>query len=172
MDYKYIEQLLEQYWECNTSLEEETILRTFFRQEEIPASLLPYKKLFAYQQSQQEVKLGNDFDAKVLAEIEKPVVKAHRLTWRSRFAPLFKAAAVVAVMLSLGTVAQRAFFAEDKSDYDYEAYKDTYDDPQVAYKEISSALMMVSESINKSQAKELERDSLLQKMNNTGKVME
>ena len=30
MDYKYIEQLLERYWNCETSLEEEQILRSFF----------------------------------------------------------------------------------------------------------------------------------------------
>ena len=29
MDYKYIKQLLERYWVCETSLEEEEILRTF-----------------------------------------------------------------------------------------------------------------------------------------------
>ena len=28
MDYKYIKQLLERYWNCETSLEEEDILRT------------------------------------------------------------------------------------------------------------------------------------------------
>ena len=33
MDYKYIEQLMDRYWECETSLEEEQILRTFFSQE-------------------------------------------------------------------------------------------------------------------------------------------
>ena len=31
MDYKYIEQLLERYWNCETSLEEEQILRAFFQ---------------------------------------------------------------------------------------------------------------------------------------------
>ena len=30
MDYKYIEQLLERYWEGETTLQEEAILRTFF----------------------------------------------------------------------------------------------------------------------------------------------
>ena len=30
MDYKYINQLLDRYWKCETSLEEEEILRTFF----------------------------------------------------------------------------------------------------------------------------------------------
>ena len=32
MDYKYIEQLLERYWNCETSAEEEQILRIFFQQ--------------------------------------------------------------------------------------------------------------------------------------------
>ena len=30
MDYKYIEQLLERYWQCETTLQEENILRAFF----------------------------------------------------------------------------------------------------------------------------------------------
>ena len=30
MDYKYIEQLIERYWECETSQQEEDILRACF----------------------------------------------------------------------------------------------------------------------------------------------
>ena len=46
MDYKYIKQLLERYWNCETSLEEEDILRTFFSQEDIPSELcvMPWQK--------------------------------------------------------------------------------------------------------------------------------
>ena len=54
MDYKYIEQLLERYWKCETSLEEEEILRTFFSQKDVPASLLPYKDLFTYEQTEKK----------------------------------------------------------------------------------------------------------------------
>ena len=54
MDYKYIEQLLERYWNCETSLEEEDILRTFFSQKDIPAELLPYQALFAYGQTEKK----------------------------------------------------------------------------------------------------------------------
>ena len=50
MDYKYIEQLLERYWQCETTLQEESILRSFFSQDEIPAELEQYKALFAMQQ--------------------------------------------------------------------------------------------------------------------------
>lgn len=155
MDYKYIEQLLERYWQCETSLEEESQLRAFFSKEEVPAHLLPYKDLFVYQLVQRETGLGEDFDARILAQIERPVVKAKRLTWTGRFMPLLKAAAVVALMLSLGNVAQHTFFANDALDYNYDAYTDTYDDPEVAYKQVSSALMILSEGINKSQDRNL-----------------
>ena len=70
MDYKYIEQLLERYWECTTSLEEENILRTFFRQKDVPASLLQYKALFTYEQTQKEEEvLGEEFDRKMMTEL-------------------------------------------------------------------------------------------------------
>ena len=103
MDYKYIEQLLERYWACETSMEEEQILRAFFRQKEVPAHLLPYKSLFAYEDAAADLHLGEDFDERILAQVERPSVKARRLPMRRRMMPLFKAAAVVAVMLSLGT---------------------------------------------------------------------
>lgn len=159
MDYKYIEQLLERYWKCETSIEEEQALQSFFSKEVVPDHLLQYKNLFVYQQVQKELKLGVDFDAKVLAIVEAPVVKAKRLTMVSRFMPMLRAASVVAIILTLGSVVQRSFFSDNELDYDYNTYTDTYDDPEVAYKQISSALMMVSEGINKSQSK-LSADSL------------
>ena len=112
MDCKYIEQLLERYWQCETSLEEEAQLRAFFNGSDVPEHMLRYKDLFVYQQLQQEVGLGADFDARVLAEVETPVVKAKRLTLTARFIPLFKAAAVVAVVLSLGNVMQHSFYSD------------------------------------------------------------
>ncbi|CUQ11960.1 hypothetical protein [Bacteroides thetaiotaomicron] len=113
MDYKDIEQLLERYWQCETSVEEESVLRDFFSKEEVPAHLLRYKNLFVYQQVQQEVGLGEDFDARILAQVETPIVKAKRLTLTGRFIPLFKAAAVIAIILSLGNVAQHSFSGDD-----------------------------------------------------------
>lgn len=150
MDYKYIEQLLERYWQCETSPEEEQILRSFFQQKDVPAELLRYKDLFVYQKIQKEIKLGSDFDEKILRQIEKPVVKAKRISFTSRIAPLYKAAAIIAFVMILGGVANRTYLKEDSLDYNYDSYTDTYNDPQVAYKEISSAIMMVSERINKS----------------------
>ena len=49
MDSKYIEQLLERYWQCETSLEDEAELRAFFSGSDVPKHLLRYKDLFVYQ---------------------------------------------------------------------------------------------------------------------------
>jgi hypothetical protein len=111
MDYKYIQQLLERYWEGETSLQEEEILRSFFSQKDIPADLIRYKALFVYeQQEKNEDVLGDDFDEKILSMIEEPApVKARVITMRQRLMPLFKAAAIVAIFLTLGNAAQVPF---------------------------------------------------------------
>ena len=115
MDYKYIEQLLERYWLCETTLEEEQILRTFFSQESVPVRLLPYKDLFTYEQIDVETnKLGDDFDRQMLEMVgEVPPVKARKISMTQRLRPLFKAAAIVAIILTLGNAIQVAMQTEN-----------------------------------------------------------
>ncbi len=161
MDYKYIEQLLERYWQCETSLEEEAILRIFFSQTRIPSHLMPYRQLFVSGKMWQEVKLGEDFEARIMAQIEKDApVKARRITWTRRMMPFYKAVASVAIILTLGDAAQSSFRHEaaGEDDYNYENYQDSYNDPEMAYNQISDALQMVSQSLGETP----EQDSLLQ----------
>ena len=103
MDYKYIEQLLERYWEGETTLQEEAILRTFFNQEDVPAGLMKYKSFFEC--GLQEETLGDDFDARILSSIGQEESKVKMISL-SRLKPLFKAAAVVAILLTIGNAAQ------------------------------------------------------------------
>lgn len=104
MDYKYIEQLMERYWNAETSMEEESILRSFFSQENIPAEMEQWRSLFVAD----EPKLSDDFDARILAMIgeEGQPVKAKEVKLTQRLMPLFKAAAVVAIILTLGGALQ------------------------------------------------------------------
>ena len=97
MDYRYIEQLLERYWRCETTLQEEEILRTFVSQDDIPAGLERYKALFRYEKTEPQTDvLGADFDARMMARIESQrTVKARVIRMPQRLRPLFKAAAVV-----------------------------------------------------------------------------
>lgn len=113
MDYKYINQLLDRYWKCETTLEEERILRTFFSQDSLPEELCKYREIFLYEQTEpQNDTLGSEFDERVLSiigEPERKQVVAVSLTLTQRLMPLFKAAAVVAIILTLGNAAQVPF---------------------------------------------------------------
>ena len=154
MDYKYIEQLLERYWECETTVEEERLLHDFFQQENLPEHLKRFRPLFEYETSEQNVGLGEDFDEKILSKIDEPVVKARHNTLRYRLRPFYRAAAVVAIVFTLGLAAQHSFKNDggDQSEpnYNYATYKDTYTDPQVAYEHVSSALKSVSDGLRAS----------------------
>lgn len=107
MNYKYIEQLVERYFDAETSLEEEQILRSFFSQEDIPAEMQQWAPLFAYKD---ENMLGDDFEARILQQIgetqQTAVVKAKEVKLTQYLMPLFKAAAVVAIILTLGGALQ------------------------------------------------------------------
>ena len=119
MDYKYIQQLLERYWQGETTLQEESILRTFFSQDDLPAELKQYQSLFTCE-LQKEEPLGDDFDARILEMVGEEMPKAKTITLASSLKPLFKAAAIVAIVLTLGNAAQAPW---DRG----------WDDPKEAY---------------------------------------
>ena len=124
MDYKYIEQLLERYWECQTTLEEETILRNFFRQEDVPARLVPYRQFFKEQDEMAREHLSKDFADKMLQMVgedtshnggrqEGNFCKARRLTFVRRLRPFYRAAGLIAILLTIGNAAHQSF-SEDE----------------------------------------------------------
>lgn len=155
MDYKYIEQLLERYWQCETSLEEENILRAFFSQKDVPEELSQYRPLFAYEQkAAQEDVLGDEFDRRILEKTEKATEgRPTRIaTLKQRLMPLFRAAAIVAIIVTLGNAAQFSTMdGNDDENINYSSYKDTFSDPSVAYDKVENALELVSEGITQSQ---------------------
>ena len=120
MDYKYIEQLLDKYFEAQTSLGEEQILRAFFAQEDVPVHLLPYREFFVYQSFGKNAEaLGEDFDEKILGIIgegktdEPHHVVARKVSLNKRLRPLYKAAACVAIVLSIGQAAQMPYYKSE-----------------------------------------------------------
>lgn len=117
MDYRYIEQLLGRYFEAETTLKEEQILKAFFSQddEEMPSELRPYKSLFQAMETGDV--LGDGFDERVMALISdnadgdstrKPS-SARIISISERLRPLLRAAAVVAVVLTLSTAVNQSF---------------------------------------------------------------
>lgn len=137
MDNKHIEQgealaeqqvraLLERYFNAETSLEEESMLRDYFSREDVPADLLPWRELFC---QETECVLGDDFDARILEAIvdEAPVVKAREITLTRRLMPLFKAAAAIAIILTIGGALQAPFDNTWNTPEDYASYQQPLD---------------------------------------------
>ena len=129
MDYKYIEQLLESYFACTTTLQEEQILRSFFSQEDVPGHLAQYADLFNYEASAKEDTLGEDFDERMMALINSAEQKVEVVGPKTEqakpriinlatrhFAPFFKAAAVVAMALTIGRAAEPAIGEQESEE--------------------------------------------------------
>lgn len=106
MNYDYIEQLIDRYFSCQTTLQEEQILRSFFSNEDVPGHLMQYAELFQYENEAKQESLGSDFDERLLSIINKQ--KTVALQPQRRWTPFFRAAAIVAIVLTIGSAADKA----------------------------------------------------------------
>ncbi len=147
MDYKYIEQLLERYFEAETTLKEEQILKAFFEQseEDLPQELRQYRSLFAAMM--QNETLGDDFDERLLQLTEEaPQVKARTISLAQRLKPLFRATAVVAILLTLSNALNQSLSDDDiwinKSDYALEQMEPPTGESVMAYDRLPADTLM------------------------------
>lgn len=69
MDCDRIYMLLNKYWGCSTTIDEERELRHFFTNNAIPSELRPYKVWFSTPEAEKLPLLGDEFDQKILKRI-------------------------------------------------------------------------------------------------------
>ena len=141
-DLKQIEELLEKYYNGDTTLDEERKLHWYFQTHDIPMHLKPDAELFRsnYKRSTEEAspELSEKL-AKLIDEQDKKsrfILTTRSLRWISGIA------ASIIILLSLWIGFGRdSFFNRPK-------FADTYDDPKIAYQETRKALLLVSEKLN------------------------
>lgn len=151
MNYQYIEQLLDRYFDCQTTLQEEHILRAFFAQEDVPEHLAQYAQLFQYEHEAARMTLGADFDRRVLdiiAQKEKPAATAKPATVvqmprRHVLTPFLRAAAIVAGVLTIGGATERALRFEEAEELTPSA---TAVDPYIRKADLPSILPVREDS--------------------------
>jgi hypothetical protein len=143
MDSKQLEQLLEKYWNCDTSLEEEKQLRDLFRGE-VPENLKDTAELFRYFEAQQMKSVGGtDFDTEVIKKMKQNQPRGRSVKMIFNYARI--AAGLIVVVTATYFVRQ-----EVRKAYPPEIV-DTYSDPKLALEETKKALMMISKGFNKAQ---------------------
>lgn len=69
MDYNRIHILLDKYWRCITTVEEERELRNFFSGLVIPPEFRPYQVWFQTPEAEELPPLGNEFDNRIIERI-------------------------------------------------------------------------------------------------------
>lgn len=143
MDYDRINILLDKYWECETSREEEQELRSFFASHQ-DDTWAKEAALFRYfEETRQSGKLGEFFDHRILDEISKEEKSQGKGKQRSLWINIAKVAAVVTILVSAVTVSVLDF--KDKEEQITAI--DTFDDPKKAYEETKKALLLISQSM-------------------------
>lgn len=153
MDSREIGQLLEKYWNCDTSLEEEQMLRNYFNGPAVPDQLKDAAELFRFFESERKRALSENFDHDVMRSMKKTERKtkivslAYRKASMVRWVQVARIAAGVLVMVA-ATYYVRNEVLKSK-DIDTAQVVDTFSDPKDALEETKKALMMISKSFGK-----------------------
>lgn len=145
MDYKEVSTLLDKYWKCETTLEEEAQLREYFRNEDIHGPLKAYAPLFRYYneisglESRTKLILNNNPPAATDINTGKRLYRIG-ISWYTR------AAAVILLVLSVIVIRERMSDMQQKA---AELTKDTFKNPEMALQETKKVLRMVSDGLRK-----------------------
>lgn len=108
MDYKYIEQLIERYFNAQTTLQEEQILRDFFLQQFVPQHLRQWQRFFVAEHQLSLAHLDQTFDERLLALTGEVHVHAVKMSMAHRLRHLYKVAACVALIMGIGIALERS----------------------------------------------------------------
>jgi hypothetical protein len=151
MDSKRLEELLQKYWNCESSLEEEEALRTYFAtHDDVPEALKDTADLFRYFGEHKEKTLNDAaFDARIAQRVKTPTGRVRSLVYNT-----MRIAAGVAALVSAVWFMHRELSGPAESSATAvkgHELEDTYDDPKLAFEETKKALMMISKSFGKAE---------------------
>ena len=137
MNTNGIEALLNKFFEGNTSLQEEKILRDFFHGKDVPDHLRSHKSLFNYFSDEQQQKINDqDFEQLLTARLsdktnDTPVIPKYSI--RSRFIYIAGIAASILLLLGLLFTFQHDVFRKHSDRI--------HPGPEMAYTDAREALM-------------------------------
>lgn len=147
MDSKEIGQLLEKYWNCETSLEEEQTLRNYFNGPDVPGQLKETAELFKFFEGERLRALDGNFDDNVMRTVKKSERKM-KVVSMVRWVQVARIAAGVLVVVVAGYFVRNEIIESKEQ----AQVVDTFSDPKEALEETKKALMLISKSFGKAKA--------------------
>lgn len=147
MNSKDIKKLIDAFYEGETSVEEEKIIFDYFLNESIEEDMKEEQAFFlSLSQSVKPIRVPESLESKLSSLIDdlndkekKKKSKIHNI-WIG----IASTAACVIIILSIGLQLN-----QNKNEQMAIEAKDTFNDPNEAYKEVEKALLLVSNNMNK-----------------------
>ena len=149
MNSEQIHSLVEKYWNCETSVQEEKELQAFFSEGNVPGELRQYIPLFSYIRDEQSVTLSDGFSERLQNALEAEG-KERYITIRI-FRPLLRIAVSVLLVIGVGI----SFYFISKQD-NRPHFVETFEDPNAAMQQATFALEKLSHALRKSETASVE----------------
>jgi hypothetical protein len=161
--FENIKALLDKYFDGESSLEEEVILKKYFTGEQVDARLKSYTPLFQFFTHEKELTMTKTVDLKTVSNLK--ILRGGNNMWRM--------AAAVAVLIVGCFFIYKQFETPAKKQVAHKAKMiilDENSDPEMALAEVNKALMLVSKKMKKGQ--EETEESLMKVQKATHKMNE
>lgn len=143
---KDIKSLLEKYFEGESSLREEKILRDYFSHNEVEESLRPYQPLFRFFQSERKGQVGKVFAERLFALPEKE--NKHKANIRKLIPLLRRIAAVLLLSGGIWWIYQSNWQEKTGTHTAIDWSKYEAKSPEEAFKITQTALLKISSELN------------------------
>ena len=152
-----MKELLEKYFDGNTSLEEERKLKQYFRSAKVDEEMKPFGPLFQAIDNEQVEGVSDEFESNLFAKLDEGAKVVRMNSWRRN---ILRIAAVGAVLLA-------AYFAlrptpAQVQEIAWEKYEVT--DEELALEETKKALMLLSSKLNRGKNKTAKEVSKTEKV--------
>ncbi len=140
MELNKIENILEKYFQGETTIAEENQLKEYFSSSDVAQHLEQYKPMFGYFSQVKQQQSTQNLENLALSETIPLKTKKRNVAWLS-------IAASVVVLLGIGTY---LLVSEESAAPALTAQSElgTYDDPEEALKETQKALALLSNNVN------------------------
>ena len=144
MDLKKIKALLERYYEGESTLNEEKILRDYFSNKIIDDELIAEKDIFLYQiHENDELNKIPDISSKIWNTLNKKEVDKTKVK-RNLGLIYLRIAASIIILVGSFFLLKNQVFDENRNIQ----FTDTYDNPEIAYQQAKETLLYVSAILN------------------------
>jgi hypothetical protein len=138
MKEEELKRLIEKYYNGESTEEEESTLRDYFRKNNIPESYEAEKLIFSYYTESAEIPEPSiDFEARILAGIDSSEIKRSSRKLKKYLLPILSTAAGLLILVG------SYFFFISRAEP-----ADTFSDPELAYAETIKILRDVSSQLN------------------------